>query len=188
LPADKPPQEQDGSPIPAPVRVTAFPIRKNRGDVMRNWLQLRYSPSRVPALLRRRDERARLQSRACGFTLIELMIVLVIVGILAAIAFPSYMQYPRRSARAEAQSYLSDVAALQQQYLVDKRSYAPSLSSLGRSPTGNVASKFAVTVVAADGPPPAFVITAQATGDQLKDACPTLAIDNVGNRTPVSCW
>jgi type IV pilus assembly protein PilE len=150
-----------------------------------NWVEPGYRSSDIPAYLHRRDRGAR---PACGFTLIELMVVIAIVGIIAAVAYPSYLQYPRRSARAEAQSYLSGVATLQQQYLVDKRSYAPSLSSLGTSPPRNVASKFAVTLAAADGPPPAFVITAEATGDQVKDACPTLVIDNLGNRTPVSCW
>jgi type IV pilus assembly protein PilE len=127
-------------------------------------------------------------ARAHGFTLIELMIVVAIVAILAIIAYPSYSQYPRRSARAEAQSYLTDVAALQHQYLVDKRAYAPSLVALRTSPAGNVAAKFTVTVAAADGPPPSYTITAQATGDQLKDACPMLSIDNAGNRRPASCW
>ncbi len=141
---------------------------------MRNWSLLRYRTSPTGCLLR-------------GFTLIELMIVVAIVAILAIIAYPSYSQYPRRSARAEAQSYLSDVAALQHQYLVDKRSYAPSLAALNMSPTGNVAAKFTVTVAVTDAPP-SYTITAQATGNQLKDACPTLTIDNAGNRTPASCW
>jgi type IV pilus assembly protein PilE len=126
-------------------------------------------------------------ARAHGFTLIELMIVVAIVAILAIIAYPSYSQYLRRSARAEAQSYLTDVAALQQQYLVDKRAYAPSLAALHTSATGNVDAKFKVTVAARDDPP-SYTITAQATGDQLKDACPMLSIDNAGNRQPASCW
>jgi len=113
-----------------------------------------------------------------GFTLVELMIVVAIIAILTIIAYPSYAQYIRRSARTEAQSYLSDVAALQHQYLVDKRSYAPALDALHTSTTGNVAAKFTVTVAAADGPP-SFTITAQATGDQLKDACPTRAGSDV---------
>jgi type IV pilus assembly protein PilE len=151
---------------------------------MRLRAQQRERPSHTRPVRPRRGAHA----RAGGFTLIELLIVVVIVGILAAIAFPSYMQYPRRSARAEAQTYLTDVAGLQQQYLVDKRSYAQTLGALNTAPTGNVASKFKVTIAVADGPPPTYVITAQATGDQLNDKCPTLAIDNRGNRTPASCW
>jgi type IV pilus assembly protein PilE len=141
---------------------------------MRNWSLLRYRTSYTGRLPR-------------GFTLIELMVVVAIVAILAIVAYPSYSQYPRRSARAEAQSYLSDVAALQHQYLVDKRSYAPSLAALNTSPAGNVAAKFTVTLAVTDAPP-SYTITAQATGNQLQDACPTLTIDNAGNRTPASCW
>jgi len=154
---------------------------------MRNRPLLRYHASRAQFVACHCDERTRARFPMLGFTLIELMIVVAIVAILAIIAYPSYSQYPRRSARAEAQSYLSDVASLQQQYLVDKRSYASSLAALHTSATGNVAAKFTVTL-AADGPPPSYIITAQATGDQLKDACPTLTIDNTGARTPPSCW
>jgi type IV pilus assembly protein PilE len=154
---------------------------------MRNGSLLRYHTSPTGLDPRRSDPRTRARRATRGFTLIELMIVVAIIAILTIIAYPSYAQYLRRSARAEAQSYLSDVTALQHQYLVDKRSYAPTLDALHTSTTGNVAAKFTVTVAAADGPP-SFTITAQATGDQLKDACPTLTIDNAGNRTPASCW
>ena len=52
------------------------------------------------------------------------MIVVAIVAILAAIAFPSYQEHLRKSRRAAAQSFMVDVAARQQQYLIDARSEA----------------------------------------------------------------
>lgn len=127
---------------------------------------------------------------ARGFTLMELMIVVAIVAILAAIALPSYTSYLRRSARAEAQSFLTDLAARQQQYLVDRRAYAATLSDLNLAPPSSWSARFEdPKVEASDGPPPTFKVTAQAKGDQLKDACPTMTLDNMGNRTPATgCW
>ena len=126
--------------------------------------------------------------RSDGFTLLEVMIAVVVVGILAAIALPSYSAHLRKSARADAQSTLTDAAARQQQFLVDRRRYAGSLATLGVTPSADVAAKYAFVVVAVDGPPPTFTLTASATGDQAHDKCPVLTIDNAGNRAPAECW
>jgi type IV pilus assembly protein PilE len=123
-----------------------------------------------------------------GFTLIELMITLAILAVLVAIALPSFASYLRRSARAEAQSFLQDAASRQQQYLVDRRAYAGSLSLLHTTPSADLANKFTFTVATTNGPPPTFTLTAQAIGNQTSDMCPTLTLDNAGNRSPASCW
>jgi type IV pilus assembly protein PilE len=127
-------------------------------------------------------------SRGRGFTLIEVMIALVVVAILAAIALPSYRDQMRKSTRAQAQAFLSDMASRQQQFLVDKRRYAPSVAALNMAAPADVGKVFDVAVAAAAGPPPTFVITATASGDQAKDKCPVMTIDNAGNRTPATCW
>ncbi len=59
-----------------------------------------------------------------GFTLMELMIVVAIVGVLTAIAFPSYTQYVERGKRAEGRAALSEAAGRLERYYSDNNSYA----------------------------------------------------------------
>lgn len=66
-----------------------------------------------------------------GFTLIELMITVAIIGILAAIAYPSYQNSIIKGNRANAKAYLMEVAQRQQQYLLDNRAYAATPAALG---------------------------------------------------------
>ena len=93
-----------------------------------------------------------------------------------------------RSARAEAQAFLTDAASREQQFLVDRRAYAASIASLNVTPPADLAAKFTFTIATADGPPPTFTVTGQAIGEQVKDQCPTITLDNTGNRTPAGCW
>ena len=126
---------------------------------------------------------ARLRGR--GFSLIELMIVVAVIGILAAIAYPSYQDYLRRGHRADAQAYLMDIAQRQQQYFTDNRSYASTVAALNSTVPTNVSSYYTIAV-ATGSTPPSFTITATATGSQLSDG--DLTIDNTGTRTPSSKW
>src|ERR1700682_2416216 len=59
-----------------------------------------------------------------GFTLVELLVTMAIIGIIAVFAYPSYESYMVRNNRGAAQAVLLDVAQRQQQYLLDNRSYA----------------------------------------------------------------
>jgi type IV pilus assembly protein PilE len=130
-----------------------------------------------------------------GLTLIELMIVTVVIAILAAVAIPSYTEYVRRSNRVTAASFLADVASRQAQYLLDARSYAPSLAALGMTAPNNVASKYNLTISASSvaGSPPTFTVVATPTGGQSGERCGVLSINQQGAKTASGgtsdqCW
>ncbi|MHA6909157.1 type IV pilin protein [Ralstonia pseudosolanacearum] len=132
---------------------------------------------------------------ARGFTLIELMIVAAIVAILAVLAYPSYVQYVVRSNRAAAESFMQEVAAAQERFLLDNRAYAPDLttlqyaSSIPASVASNYQFSFAVTAA-----PPAYTLNATPTGSQASSdaACGTLGLSNTGGKTASggasNCW
>lgn len=64
-----------------------------------------------------------------GFTLVELMIVVVVIGILTAIAVPSYGSYRIKSARAAAQTELLQLASLQEKIYLNSNAYSPNLTT-----------------------------------------------------------
>ncbi len=69
--------------------------------------------------------------RQSGFTLMELMIVVAIIAIIAAVSYPSYVQFVVRAKRAAGTSMLMQVADRQQQFFMDNKRYAATLTSLG---------------------------------------------------------
>jgi len=113
-----------------------------------------------------------------GFTLIEVMIVVAVIGILAAIAFPSYQSQIRKSNRAAAQAVLMDAANKQQFYLSSQREYADTLAKLSVTPSNDVSRWYDVTVSAVDNAatPPTFTLSAtpKAGTAQVPDGILTL--------------
>lgn len=130
----------------------------------------------------------RLGSKNKGFTLVELMVAVAILGILASIVLPSYQDYLRKGRRSAAQSVLMDVAQKQQQYLLDSRSYASDLSALNITVPSDVSKYYTITLTAANGAPPTFTATATPNSgtDQASDS--TLTIDNTGKKAPADKW
>lgn len=73
---------------------------------------------------------------ANGFTLIEVMIVVVVIGILAAISYPSYQGYLARSRRADAQQLMMQMDTRQKQILIEQRAFASAPNSLNLGSSG----------------------------------------------------
>jgi len=129
-----------------------------------------------------------------GFTLIEVMVTVALVAILAAVALPTYRDHVRKSRRAEAQSFLLAVAARQQQFLLDTRSYGATLAGVGIPTPSTVASAYTIpnpSAAACGGNfSQCFRLTATPTSDQTSERCGTLSIDQNGTKTAEisGCW
>lgn len=122
-----------------------------------------------------------------GFSLIELMVAVAIVGILAAVAFPSYQNYVVKGNRAAAQAFMMDVENRQKQYLLDARSYAADLATLNMAAPSDVSNFYTVTI-AASAAPPAFTITATPITGSKQESDGALTLDSSGAKTPADKW
>jgi type IV pilus assembly protein PilE len=123
-----------------------------------------------------------------GFSLIELMVALAIIGLLAAIAVPNYTRYVIRGNRAAAQQHLMDLAQREQQMLADARVYKNTPSALNIQTPAAVTKFYTITIETGDGPPPTFKITAKPIpgSNQVEDG--ELSIDQAGTKLPAAKW
>lgn len=121
-----------------------------------------------------------------GFTLIEMMIVIAIVGILATIAVPAYNQYIERANRSQVQQFMLEVAARQEQRMLDTRSYTDDIVELGMIVPDRVNDNYEIVITLQGGPPPGFVIVA--TGKGAMSGTSTQQVDSLGNKLPQEDW
>jgi type IV pilus assembly protein PilE len=149
-----------------------------------------------------------MHSKPSGFTLIELMIVLAIIAILSAIAYPSYRQYTLRAARAEAKTALLEDAQFLERNYTTANSYAKDSGGVGITasvlpvqftPKDSTASsaKYTISFVAKSLTASAYTLQATPTtgGAMAGDQCGTLTLDQTGQRqvvggtqTVAQCW
>lgn len=133
-----------------------------------------------------------------GFTLVELMVALAIVGILVAVALPAYQESVLRAARADGKNALMQAASDQERFYSNAFTYSANAGPLSSpvqatvtSPDGN----YIVSVAACSGGTigSCYVATATPQGDQAADTCGNLTITNTGIRTASGgtleeCW
>ncbi len=142
--------------------------------------------------------------RALGFTLVEMMVVVVIASILLAVAVPMYQAQVRQSRRTDAKTALLDLAGREERYFSTSNTYSNTAATLGYTAFGiPVGSGYyqlnTPTITAAAGNVPAsYTLTATAIGTQTADtSCQTFTVtstglqtsaDGGGNDTTAICW
>ncbi len=142
-------------------------------------------------------------TRHQGFTLIEIMVVVIIIALLASVAIPSYRDHIIKTKRATAQSFMSQAANKEEQILLDLRGYSPvqsnanfsnapapanpATSGIGLPIPADVAANYSLQIsvtAAAPGIPPAFLITATPIDPPQHDPrCGVLTLDQTGAKT-----
>ena len=129
-----------------------------------------------------------------GFSLIELMIAVAVVGLIASIAYPSYLDYVRKANRAEAQGSILELAQWMEREFTVNGTYRPG----GADPTlpftsspqdgGTTTYVFTLSNMSAS----TFTITGTAQGDQANDECGDISVTQTGSRSSTGsgtdCW
>ena len=125
-----------------------------------------------------------------GFTLIEILVVLAIVGILVAVAYPQYRTYVVDANRGEARSNLLRMVDAQERFYIENNRYADTaeLAFISRPTKGDV-DLYVYAVEASDNS--TFTLSAVPVGDQkqARDAtCNPITLNSAGVKNPVACW
>ena len=130
-------------------------------------------------------------SASRGFTILELLVVFVIIGIVSAIALPAYFSQARKSYRAEVKAIMMETAQFMERYYTTNKTYvgASPLSAVSPKGASATAKKYdiswSVTPTAS-----AYTLQAVPANSQASDTCGTLTLSQSGVQTPstANCW
>lgn len=134
-----------------------------------------------------------------GFTLIELMIVVVVVAVLSSLAYPSYQEFVAKAKRTEGKAALLDAAQALERHFTNYNTYPSSLSTAGvRTYSGDSAAKAAYTIAIAAGASgslaSSFTLTATPANGHVDAKCGNLSLNQLGVKgetgtlTAAECW
>lgn len=132
-------------------------------------------------------------SRASGFSLIELMVVVAIIGVLASIALPAYNDHMRKVRRAAGTSCLLAAAQRMERFYTTSLAYdaagTPTIADLTAICEPETLTFYDVSFAAPTGAK-TYSLQAGPTGKQSGDSCGNLGIDQAGVKTPATagCW
>ncbi len=140
-----------------------------------------------------KDSTAQANHTQSGFTLTELMIAVLIIGILSAIALPSYQAHVAAANRTDATTMLIVGANQQEQFFIDNKTYSLDMTELGFATNpASTENDFYLIKVRAETSTCAiqtcYVLEASLQVPQPSDGCGTLTLDSLGNKQPSNCW
>jgi type IV pilus assembly protein PilE len=134
--------------------------------------------------------------KSAGFSLFELLVVVVILTVLLAISVPAYQGYVQQARRADAHTALLDIAAREERFVAQNNTYTTEVSAaaglgLGRTTSPDGYYNMSVAACAGGNIANCYVITATGVGSQANDAaCTTITYDSAGTKsgTTDDCW
>lgn len=136
----------------------------------------------------------RFRTQVRGFTLIELMIVVAVIAVLAAIAIPNYSEYVRKSHRAQAKVDLAEYMQLAERYHTVNNTYVgfALLDTQKQTPRDGGTAWYTLAISPAAGAN-TITIVATASGNQTADKCGNLSLNQAGQKTAskstvANCW
>lgn len=140
-------------------------------------------------------EKMKKKSSSRGFTLIELMIVVAVLAILAAIVYPSYQQYMIRANRSAAQTFMLAASNKQEQFILDARQYATGDTAAAiaaalsmPAPESNIQDNYDISIAYRNDNPRTYLITATARPGTVQAGDGTLTLNERGEKTPAGKW